>query len=123
MKWFSKKTLREVDPWREFYEELVATGYLDPKKFKYLHYELVGQHIQSIYYDKRDKIDTFKYADIYIPKYINYEQENEIKNLKFKTCDEYIWVTKDEIDNLKTKDGKIIAEHTHKIFHTQKFQQ
>lgn len=120
LKWFFAGEEREWDPWREFYEELVVPGILSAADFGYIHYELIGQHFEPIHYDKFFKIDTFKYADIYVPKYVNPQQIVEMKKLLSLDSSEFIWVTRDEIDRGKSDKGHLIAEHTHKIFHTKK---
>lgn len=120
LKWFFNAEGREWDPWREFYEELVVPGILPAAHFPYIHYDLVGQHFDRIHYDTRFRVDTFKYADIYVPKFVSSEQVAEIRKLMNTPSDEYIWVTHDEISRGKSNDGHLIAEQTHKIFHTQK---
>lgn len=120
LKWFFSNSQREIDPWREFYEELVATGLLSNNNFQYIHYEKVGQHFEPIHFDTFYHIDTFKYVDIYIPKFLNQNQKNEIRNLRNTISTEYIWATENEIKNNITMDGKIITPHSYKIFHTKK---
>lgn len=120
LKWFSAAEEREWDPWREFYEELVLTGILPASDFGYIHYELIGQHFDRIHFDNHFKIDTFKYADIYNPKYVNNKQREEMKKLQQAEHTDYIWVTEDEIKNGKSKTGQLIADHSYKIFHTKK---
>lgn len=118
--WFFSVKGRECDPWREFHEELVDTGILSADQFTYIHYDLVGQHIQPIHFDNFFQVDTLKYADIYIPKFVNNEQREEIRKLLPIASSKYIWVTEREIANGVSNDGKRIAEHTCKIFHTNK---
>jgi SMODS-associated NUDIX domain len=120
LKWFFRKDKRETEPWREFYEELVEPGLLPKEMFKYIHADLVGQHFERIHWDRFFKIDTFRYADIYVPKFITPDQEAAVKALAGVESNEYIWVTEEEIGQGRTPDGKLIAEHTHKIFHTKK---
>lgn len=120
LKWFFSKKERELDPWREFYEELVDTGILSATNFKYIHYELVGQHFEPIHYDTRFRIDTFKYADIYTPKFVCNNQFEEVKRLLAVNSTEFIWATEQEVINKTTTDGKRIADHTFKIFHTKR---
>lgn len=120
LKWFFSQEERELDPWREFYEELVATGILPKAKFGFIYYELIGQHFESIHYDKFYKVDTFKYADIYSPRCVNHEQHLEIEKLQDTEHPNYLWVTQEDINNGKTKEGKIIADHSYKIFQTKK---
>ncbi len=120
IKWFLKGIQRETDPWREFYEELIVPGILPANYFPYLHYELVGQHYDPIHYDTRFRTDTFKYADIYIPKYVNHHQETLVRNLVNVPSTDYIWATEEEIKNNKSNNGHAIATHSYKIFHTKK---
>ncbi len=118
--WFMQKTQREIDPWREFYEELVATVILPPEDFKYIHYELVGQHYDRIHFDERFRVDTFKYVDVFVAKCINEKQINAIKNLRDTLSDKYVWATEAEIKNRRTEDGKAITQHSYKIFQNKK---
>jgi hypothetical protein len=119
LKWFFKGEKRESDPWREFYEELVVTGILPAKEFGYIHYELVGQHFEPIHNDKFFSVDTFKYADIFIPKFVTHQQKEEIKKLLSINSTEYIWVTQQEIKQGKSNGNHLIAEQTKKIFHNK----
>ncbi|HEY3388750.1 MAG TPA: hypothetical protein VGK38_04205 [Prolixibacteraceae bacterium] len=119
LKWFFKGENRESDPWREFYEELVVTGILSAKEFGYIHYELVGQLFDPIHRDKFFNVDTFKYTNIFIPKFVTNRQIEEVKKLRRINSTEYIWVTQQEISQGKSADNHLIAEHTHKIFHNK----
>jgi hypothetical protein len=118
--WFFRRENREIDPWREFYEELVESGILPLNIFGYIHYELIGQHFEDIHYDPFFRIDTFKYADIFKPKYVNNDQEKAVRNLSLYQSNDYIWATEQEIMQERSNDGKRIAEHTKKIFQTRK---
>jgi hypothetical protein len=122
LNWFFSGQDREWDPWREFYEELVITNILPPNEFGYIHYELIGQHFEPIHFDQHFNIDTFKYADIYKPKYVNNRQCEEMKKLISVESPQYIWVSEDEIRRGRSLYGKRIADHTYKIFHTNKFE-
>jgi hypothetical protein len=119
LKWFFKGEKREADPWREFYEELIATGILPAGEFGYIHYELVGQQFEPIHRDDFFNVDTFKYADIFIPKFVTHQQKEEVKKLLIINSIEYIWVTQQEIKQGKSNDNHLIAEHTKKIFHNK----
>lgn len=120
LNWFFENKQRETDPWREFYEELIVPNILDKNQFPYIHHELVGQHYDPIHYDERFSINTFKYADIFVPKFVNHTQESLVRNLITTTSDKYIWVTEAEIRNNRSGDGKAIAPHSYKIFHNTK---
>jgi hypothetical protein len=118
--WFFSREHRELDPWREFYEELVEPGLLPKALFPYIHYELVGQTYDPIHYDEHFKTDTFKYVDIYIPKLLNRKQEEALEQLYLNPPDGVIWVTEEEIKRQITIDGKRITPNTNKIFETGK---
>ena len=108
IKWFMNSGERETDPWREFYEELIGTNILPSKQFNYIYYNLVGQHFESIHEDPYYKIDTFKYVDVYTPRYINQKQKDEIENLLSLSSDDFIWATEEEIRKKFSDDGKRI---------------
>ena len=120
IKWFFDSPNREKDPWREFYEELVETQILPSNHFNFIFYDLVGQHFEDIHRDLKYKIDTFKYVDVYTPRYVNQKQIDEIEKLLEANSDEFIWVTEEEISAKFSKDGKRISDHAHKIFFTKK---
>ena len=120
IKWFFNSEERETDPWREFYEELVATNVLPFEHFNYVYYNLVGQHFEPIHKDPYYKVDTFKYVDIYTPRYINQKQKDEIEKLLSINSEMFIWVTEEEIKKKFSNDGKRISDHAHKIFFTKK---
>lgn len=120
IKWFFNSEKRETDPWREFYEELIGTNILPSTQFNYIYYNLVGQHFEPIHEDPYYKVDTFKYVDVYTPRYINQKQMDEVENLLSINSDDFIWVTEEEIKKKFSKDGKRISDHAHKIFITKK---
>lgn len=120
VKWFFSSEEREKDPWREFQEELIEVGILPAKHFKCIYYDLVGQHFEPIHQDPYFKIDTLKYVDIYVPRFVNHYQEKELEKLLSIRSDKFIWVTEEEIKKKFSKDGKRISDHAHKIFHTKK---
>ncbi len=120
IKWFFNSDERETAPWREFYEELVESNILPSKHFNYIYYNLIGQHFDPIHEDPYYKIDTFKYVDVYAPRYVNQKQRDEIKSLLTIKCDDFIWVTEEEIKKKFSNDGKRISDHAHKIFFTKK---
>ena len=120
IKWFFNSEKRESAPWREFQEELVDSNILAYNHFKYIYYDLVGQHFEAIHFDTYFKVDTLKYVDVYTPRYINQKQKDEIENLLSISSDDFIWVTEEEIRKKLSADGKRISDHAHKIFLTKK---
>lgn len=117
--WFLSNQEREIGPWREFYEELIVTGILPQNEFGYIYYELIGQHFEAIHFDPVYKVDTFKYVDIYIPRFANNKQVDLLKQLTLVESPEYIWVTEEEINLKRSSKGHIIADHSYKIFQTK----
>lgn len=64
--WFLKMEDREYGPDREFYEELIASGFFPEKEFRHLRYRKVKVHNKGI--TKAlvpDRIDEMVYADIF----------------------------------------------------------
>jgi hypothetical protein len=120
IRWFSTNKQREIDPWREFYEELVTTGILSKEQFGFIYYELIGQNFEPIHYDKFFNIDTFKYVDVYSPRFATREQVDAVKELMQHTSDKHIWVSEEEIKKGVSDDGKSITDHTYKIFENKK---
>lgn len=114
--WFAKNKNREADPWREFYEELVATNILSNDNFRFIYYNQIGKHFEPIHLDPQFNIDTYKYVDIYSPRFVNHAQELEMSELRDKVSDDFIWVTEDEIRKKMSKNGMRISDHSYKIF-------
>ena len=117
--WFRTRKQREITPWREFHEELLATKILPKRAFPYIYFELSGQHLEAIHHDKYFKVDTLKYVDIYTPRFINEQQKDALSRLSGNPTEEFVWVTEEEINKGLTECGKRIAPHSHKIFHNQ----
>lgn len=120
IRWFFNSDERESDPWREFFEELVKPKFLSRNDFNYISYNLVGQHFEPIHHDSYFKIDTFKYVDIYTPRFITQKQKDKLKQLLNNQNEDFIWATEEEIQKKFSKDGKRISDHAHKIFYTKK---
>ncbi len=120
LKWFYDSKEREIDPWREFHEELIEPNILPAEHFSFIYYKLVAQHFEPIKKDEHYGIDTFKYVDVYTPRFINQKQKDEVEKLLEIKSDKFIWVTEAEIRKKRSKEGKRIAPHTNKIFFNKK---
>jgi hypothetical protein len=97
--WFDSKKDRETSPWREFYEELVATKILPSKKFRYIDYEYKAT-VQSpiITLDSGDKGMFIHEVYDLVP---NNEQEQILRDLiEENNSDKFIWVNKELINRL-----------------------
>jgi hypothetical protein len=117
LEWFDSKEDRETSPWREFCEELVSTGILQPAQpFRYIDYKYKGTVKTPILdLDNGDK-GMFIY-EIY-DLVINNEQEPILQDLQRRgNTDQYIWADEYLINRLG-HDGRgkkyevDIAPHT-----------
>lgn len=114
LKWFESRKNREIDPLREFYEELVAPGYLDSEVFKHIKYVFVSKHEEGPLPASAFPVDEYRYAEIYDLRLETDEQKKAIPQLK-KLQNEILFATPEEIKNGVSKDGKPILPHTFKI--------
>lgn len=113
IKWFDKKKHREMDPWREFYEELIQPGILSHQNFPHIQYRFIKQHAE-LKYSEHHRTLEYKVADIYELRFANQAQKDEIRQLIRNGHPDILAVTADEIKKCKQAD-KNILEHTYKI--------
>lgn len=111
--WFHKKKNREVDPWREFYEELIKPGILSHGEFPHIQYRHVRQHTEIVY-STHFGITEYKLADIYELQFSTDAQKQEIRDLIETGHENVIFATADEIRN-RIQGENIITEHSFKI--------
>ena len=114
LKWFESRKNRELDPYREFCEELIAPGFLSNEIFRHIKYVYVGKHIEGVLKSPVYPQDELRYADIFELRTENDIQKQEIINLKNKE-DEIIFATPDEISKRATNNGSVILPHSFKI--------
>ena len=114
LKWFDSRKDRELDPWREFFEELVEPGLISEAHFRHIKYVFIKKKEEYISPSPAYPIDEFRYADIYELKLETDDQKRAIQALVGNTG-EVIFATADEIRNEKTQAGEIILPHTIKI--------
>lgn len=113
LEWFHSRQDREVDPIREFHEELISPGYLSKDVFSYFDYRFIKQKITPIKYSKYYQCNEVLVYNIYelLPTEI---QEKELEDLMSNQNSYYRWFTIDEIECLgHTREGDYrIGEHT-----------
>ena len=114
IKWFSGRKNREIDPTREFYEEMIEPGLLPEKDFRHFKYLYTGKHWEFAIPSPVFNVDEFRYADIYELRLENDVQKKAIQSLQ-AGAEEVIFATAEEIRNGRTLDGKVILPHTFKI--------
>ena len=113
IKWFHSREDRELDPIREFYEELILPGYLSKSLFAYFDYRYINQVTTKIKKSTHFKCNEILIYTIYelLP---TEEQKKELDKMMEISTEEYKWVTLEEIECLgHTRDGDIrVGEHT-----------
>lgn len=114
LKWFESRKNREMDPWREFYEELIEPGFLPAEDFRHVKYVFVGKHTEGILPSPVFAIDEFRYAEIYELRLENDAQRRAIAGLAAYP-DDIIFVSPDEIRKSASNAGQVILPHTFKI--------
>ena len=115
--WFDSQKDRELSPWREFHEELVATGILSGANFPYVNYNYKGRVRTPIFELNVGGKGFFQY-DVY-DLVLSDRQQKELDALLAKgDGDQYKWVTADQIQKLGYADKNcsgsidVINEHT-----------
>lgn len=114
LKWFESRKNREMDPYREFYEELIAPGFLSRETFKHFKYVFVCKHIEGVLKSPIYPQDELRYADIFELRLENDLQKQEVINLK-NIEDEILFATPEEIKKRASNNGSVILPHSFKI--------
>lgn len=112
-KWFDSRKNREIDPWREFFEELIEPGLLPAEHFRHIKYAFICGHQEGILRNIDYPIDQYRHADIFELRLETDAQKQAIKALR--THPNIAFVTADEINKGATIDGIRILPHTFKI--------
>jgi hypothetical protein len=92
LEWYDTGKGREISPWREFYDELIAPGILPADRFPYIYYDYVKRNVTGIQYSEYFQCDELLIAEIYelIP---TRDQLEALKALQSKSDEKYIWTT------------------------------
>lgn len=116
LRWFHSKHNREQDPWREFHEELIASGILDREVFSRIsfHYNWVRSVATGIQYSPELDIHEYLFADVYelLP---SDEQVTALNSIRKMKSDLFGFVDERCIRSYGQKCGIRIASHTWKI--------
>lgn len=117
LKWFAEGRNREVDPWREFYEELVRPGILPAGVFPYVQYKHLGAHRTGIQFSEKFQKCELLLADIFelLP---SVAQKEALLHLQREGHPDIIWVTEDEIQ-VGRQNGNVLLPHAKKLFDYQ----
>ncbi|OCX54176.1 hypothetical protein BEL04_07890 [Mucilaginibacter sp. PPCGB 2223] len=114
LKWFESRKNREMDPWREFYEELVEPGLLQEDIFKHVKYVFICKHTEGVLKSPVYPIDELRYAEIYELRPETDAQKKAIADL-ISHNEQIVFASPDEIRKGATNDGRTILPHTFKI--------
>ena len=91
IKWFDSKEGREVSRFREFCEELIATGILSKDNFRYIDYNLIETVENGIRFSDHFQCYEYLIADI-VELRPTVEQLEELRKLIAVQNPDYIWV-------------------------------
>jgi hypothetical protein len=97
MKWYESGSGREVDPWREFYEELVAPGLLKAETFPWIMTRKIRRVHNPIRYSDYAQSLEVLVADVYelIP---TAAQSEALRALLSSESSDICWATEHDID-------------------------
>jgi hypothetical protein len=99
IKWFESREDRELDPLREFYEELVGVGILSKENFPHFNYKFIRQVRTNIHFSEHFQCSEMLIYNIYelLP---NEKQLQELGELNTSKRKDIRWFTYDEINAL-----------------------
>ena len=114
--WFDSQEDRELSPWREFHEELVATEILSGANFPYVNYSYKGRVQTPVFELNVGGKGYFQY-DVY-DLVLSDSQLKELEALYSKgDGEQYRWVTVEQIQKLgyadKNSDGPVDVINPH----------
>lgn len=114
LKWFESRKNRELDPYREFCEELITPGLLPKEDFRHIKYVFIGKHIEGVLKSPIYPQDELRYADVFELRPENDAQRKAIVSLMNRT-DEILFATPFEIHKRASQSGSVILPHSYKI--------
>ncbi|GAA3008157.1 SMODS-associated NUDIX domain-containing protein [Actinokineospora diospyrosa] len=96
VRWFESGKDRETSPWREFYEELLATKILPSSEFPYIHHNFVRQEVRPLRYSDHAQSLELLVADIYELEPTD-AQLTALRETKTTNSPDFRWSTPPEI--------------------------
>lgn len=104
LRWFERGQGRELDGWREFYEELIATGILPEDTFRFIKYDFVRRIYRPMRYSQWAQGQEILIADI-LELLPTPEQDRALRELKGHSDPRILWATERQIRRLGATDG------------------
>lgn len=117
-RWFDSREGREDSPWREFQEELVATGILSSSNFPHIMHNYLRREVDPIRYSEYADSLEILVADVYelVP---NQNQENELRQLAASNHPDLVWASSQQIRRRGATPGQPqsieIAGHARRV--------
>jgi hypothetical protein len=115
LRWFDTGADREVSAHREFHEELILSGLINPDIFRYPQYRLLGRRRTGVQYSKHFQCRELRVADI-VELETTPAQLDELRALEARGHPDVLFATADEIESLGVVPPKqlraTIGEHT-----------
>lgn len=104
VRWFEEERGRETDGWREFYEELVATGILPQEAFRVIKYDRVTRRYNPLRYSQWAQSQELLIADI-LELLPTDDQLAELRKLKDHPDSRILWASESQIRRLGAAAG------------------
>ncbi|GAA3302371.1 hypothetical protein GCM10020295_48010 [Streptomyces cinereospinus] len=96
-RWFDSRQGREDSPWREFQEELLATGILPLDKFPHIMHNYLGREVDRIRYSPWAESLEILVADVYELVPTQKKQEDALRQLAATGHPDIVWVSSQQI--------------------------
>ena len=117
LKWFNSGKDRELSPWREFYEELIKTGYFPENLFPYIFYRYISRYEHPLRFSKFADSYELLITDIY--ELVPSQEQTAFLERMIATNNnpkELVWVDEERIRRLGAIPGESytlnISEHS-----------
>lgn len=101
IEWFESGREREIGPWREFFEEMVADGPLSRELFAHGQFEFVKRRTSGMKFSPYVQAQEILIADIF-EFHPTQAQEASLRELLQKPADNLLWTDESEIRRLTT---------------------
>ncbi len=106
VKWFEDGRGREVDCWREFYEELIATEILPAEVFRFIKCDHLGRLYRPLRYSPWAESQELLIADL-VELLPTADQLLALRRLKADCDSRILWSSEKQIRRLGAQDGSV----------------
>jgi len=106
VRWFEQAQGRETDGYREFNEELLATGLLPQDLFRTIEYDRLGRHYEPMRYSPWAESQELLIADI-LELLPTPSQMAALRQLKEQGSPQVLWASETQIRRLGATEGSV----------------